>query len=85
MDIKAIEARVRRKAGGEATIADIVTLILDDIPALIKRVEQLEAVTEKAIHALQDPLNNSAIADTIWMPDEQAMTLVDFLCRNGGE
>ena len=81
MDIK--EIRLHIKIISDPDMGISATLI-DKLFALCNRVEQLEAVTEKAIHALQDPLNNRAIVDTIWMPDEQAMTLVDFLCGKSG-
>ena len=41
--------------------------------------EQLNGIN-KAIEAIQDPLNNKAIVDTLWMPEMQATTVVDFLC-----
>ena len=33
----------------------------------------------KVIEAIQSPLNNEAIVDTLWMPDMQACTVVDYL------
>jgi len=51
-----------------------------------KRIEQLQAENKRlinginnAIEAIQDSLNNKVIIDTLWMPDMQACTVVDYL------
>ena len=51
-----------------------------------KRIEQLQAENKRlinginnAIEAIQDSLNNKVIIGTLWMPDMQACTVVDYL------
>ena len=50
-------------------------------------IDKLKNGINKAIEAIQDPLNNKAIIDALWMPDMQACTVVDYLLilRSQGE
>jgi len=52
---------------------------IERIKELCVENERLITGINKAIQAIQDPLNNKAIIDTLWMPDMQACTVVDYL------
>ena len=57
-----------------------------DVQRLVGQVETLSQENKKlvtgiyqAIQAIQDPLNNKAVVDVLWMPEMQACTVVDYL------
>ena len=57
-----------------------------DVQRMIGQVETLSQEKKeiidginKVIEAIQSPLNSEAIVDTLWMPDFQAMTVIDYL------
>jgi len=57
-----------------------------DVQRLIWQVETLSQEKKelidginKVIEAIQSPLNSEAIVDTLWMPDFQNMTVIDYL------
>lgn len=68
---------------------DTILAMCDVLEAKDEEIERLRGVIDTAIKVIQDPLNAVAVVDTIWMPDVQSQTLVDYLCVHsepkGGE
>jgi len=61
-------------------------LFENDAVVYRKEIKELQAEKKelinginKVIEALQNPLNSDFIVDTLWMPDMQACTVVDYL------
>jgi len=56
-----------------------------DWVALRAENKRLREKIDKATDAFRDPINRTAIVDTMWMPDMQATTIAEYLLSEGEE